>query len=71
MAEHVPPKACPDCGGTLEAVLLFGRGPQSPVGAAVAYYAQSGAAPSLLMQMYDPATISARFLIRQVNDVAR
>jgi hypothetical protein len=59
MTRHALPDVCPDCGGTLEAILLFGRGPQSPVGAAidtaVAYYARADADRGFWMRMFEAA----------------
>jgi hypothetical protein len=48
MTQAGHPIVCADCGGPLEAVALFGRGPQNPltgvaIDAALQYYTDAGA----------------------------
>jgi uncharacterized OB-fold protein len=52
------PNACPDCGGSLQPVQLFGRGPVSPISgaardAAVIYYTDAGAERSAFLAMFE------------------
>jgi hypothetical protein len=51
---------CPDCGGSLKAITLFGRGPQNPLSGAatdaeVVYYANAQTKRSSILSMFDAA----------------
>jgi hypothetical protein len=60
MSQSSPPNTCPDCGGTLRPIQLFGRGPANPLSGAatdtvVAYYTEAGAERSTWLAMFQEA----------------
>jgi hypothetical protein len=58
MVPSALPTTCPDCGGALRAITLFGRGPQNPISGAatdtaVIYYTDAEANRSPWLSMLD------------------
>ncbi len=58
MSHTASHNACPDCGGLLQGIALFGRGPSNPlsgaaIDTAVLYYTDAGAKRSRWLEMLE------------------
>ena len=74
MAGHVPPDGCPDCGGRLRPIKLFGRGWENPISGvaietAIAHYTYPDAERSLLSGKFKPAGSVHAFLCTECRRV--
>lgn len=72
MTQPALPTACPDCGGAMREIILFGRGPQNPLSGAacdtaVVHYTDAKATRSAWLEMFDVEGEVRSMLCRKCN----